>query len=333
MANEEHLARLKEGVADWNAWRQDNPDVRPDLREAVLYRAVLREAVLTGANLAGAALRRANLIGANLQQAVLTQAGLPRADLTGANLQHAVLRGANFFETIFADTILTDAKGLEECRHAGPSIIDHRTLAKNTNLPKAFLQGCGLPDWLIEAYKLTKDNLSGDKITGIAYEVARLRAGQPFAIQLHSCFISYARADAAFARRLHDDLQQKGVRCWFAPEKMKGGRKLHSQLEDAIRLHDKLLLILSEGSMQSDWVAYEIKQARKREKREGRQMLFPLGLVDYDCLKAWMLFDSDTVTDLASEVRSYFIPDFSRWEDQEAYGEAFGRLLKDLQAG
>jgi hypothetical protein len=30
MANEEHLAILRQGVAVWNAWREANPDIQPD---------------------------------------------------------------------------------------------------------------------------------------------------------------------------------------------------------------------------------------------------------------------------------------------------------------
>ena len=36
MANEEHLALLKKGVTAWNAWRDENPDIDPDLFEANL---------------------------------------------------------------------------------------------------------------------------------------------------------------------------------------------------------------------------------------------------------------------------------------------------------
>ena len=88
-------------------------------------------------------------------------------------------------------------------------------------------------------------------------------------------------------------------------------------------------MILSEDSIESDWVEYEIKQARAREKKDGRRMLFPLGLLDYKALEDWELFDHDTATDLAAEVRSYFIPDFT---DSEKYDESFQRLLDDLKA-
>jgi hypothetical protein len=79
--------------------------------------------------------------------------------------------------------------------HLGPSTIDHRTLLKSGRLPLAFLRGCGLPDTLI------------DYLPSLLSE----------AIEFYSCFISYSTKDREFAERLHADLQNKGVRCWFAP--------------------------------------------------------------------------------------------------------------------
>jgi uncharacterized protein YjbI with pentapeptide repeats len=56
MANDKHVAMLKKGVAAWNAWRDENPDIRPDLSYADLS-----ETNLKGANLSGANLSRAGL--------------------------------------------------------------------------------------------------------------------------------------------------------------------------------------------------------------------------------------------------------------------------------
>jgi Pentapeptide repeats (8 copies) len=61
MANEEHLARLKQGVETWNQWRAVDRSTRPDL-----HRAHLTGADLHGANLTGALLLKTNLEGANL---------------------------------------------------------------------------------------------------------------------------------------------------------------------------------------------------------------------------------------------------------------------------
>jgi uncharacterized protein YjbI with pentapeptide repeats len=77
MANGEHLAILKQGVAAWNQWRAEHPDVRPNLIKANLSGADLRKS-----DLAGADLSEADLIGANLRAADLTDARLVRAELS-----------------------------------------------------------------------------------------------------------------------------------------------------------------------------------------------------------------------------------------------------------
>ena len=154
--------------------------------------------------------------------------------------------------------------------------------------------------------------------------------GRP--IEYYSCFISYSTHDQEFAERIHADLQAKGVRCWFAPHDIKGGRKIHEQIDEAIRMHDRLLLILSEHSMSSEWVKTEIAKARKREVKEGKRVLFPVRLVGFEGLRDWECFDGDTGKDSAREIREYFIPDFSNWKDHDSYQTAFGRLVGDLKA-
>jgi hypothetical protein len=64
------------------------------------------------------------------------------------------------------------------------------------------------------------------------------------AINFYSCFISYSARDQLFAERLHADLQNKGVRCWFAPHDLPIGAKTLDAIDEAIRLRDKLLVIL-----------------------------------------------------------------------------------------
>jgi hypothetical protein len=134
--------------------------------------------------------------------------------------------------------------------------------------------------------------------------------GKP--IEFYSLFISYSTQDQTFAERLHADLQAKHVRCWFAPHDIQGGKKIHEQIDEAIRVHDKLLLILSPASINSEWVKTEIAKARKRELRETRRMLFPVRLVDFETLRNWEAID-DTGKDTAGEIREYFIPDFGQW--------------------
>jgi hypothetical protein len=97
MANDEHVARLKKGVAPWNAWRDKNPDIRPDLSGADLRRAKVRGANFNWANLRGAKLHGADLRGATLRE----------TDLRGAYLQRANLQAAILVRTDFSDANLT----------------------------------------------------------------------------------------------------------------------------------------------------------------------------------------------------------------------------------
>jgi hypothetical protein len=54
--------------------------------------------------------------------------------------------------------------------------------------------------------------------------------------------------------------------------------------------------------------------------------------VDFAKIQARECFDADRGKDSAREIREYFIPDFSNWQDEKSYRPAFERLLKDLRA-
>jgi hypothetical protein len=327
VANTEHVHLLKQGVEVWNRWMEDHGDTEPDLSQMNLKGENLSCANFTGVDLSGAILTLANLDGVDF-----TLADLRGADFKVTSLNKVIFNGTLLGNTtVFVDVDLSNAIGLDNVMHFGPSSIGIDTIKKSRGkIPLVFLRGCGLSDWEIEQIKLYRSELSNEAINDVLYRVYDLRAGK--SIKFHRCFISYSQQDEGFAQKLYNDLQNCGVRCWFAPEDMKGGRKLNEQIVDAIDLQDKLLLILSETSTKSDWVAYEIKKARVREKREDRQILFPMRLVEWEAIKNWEKFDADTVTDLAAEIRSYFIPDFSNWKDNDSYKKAFDRLLKDLKA-
>ena len=63
MANEEHVAILRQGGEVWSKWRRENPSVLADPIEAGLSKANLSPAILVEANLSGAELSWANLWG------------------------------------------------------------------------------------------------------------------------------------------------------------------------------------------------------------------------------------------------------------------------------
>jgi uncharacterized protein YjbI with pentapeptide repeats len=324
MANPEHVNLIKQGFAQWNVWRRDSWTIRPDLSgldlssadlggadltavnlssvnlmSANLNAVSLSDANLANANLSHASLDEANLIAANLSNvnlgdAFLGKANLTRAELTGANFTKAVL-----CDTVFADVDLTSALGLEACIHEGPSIIDYRTLQRSSPLPLVFLRGIALPDHFID------------------YLPSLLNQ----AVQHYSCFIAYSMKDQELADRLHADLQHKGVRCWFAPHDLTIGRSIVDAIDAAIRLRDRVLLILSEHSINSDWVEDEATAGFEEERKRGSIVLFPIRLDDavLNTKESW-----------ASILRKRFIGDFTRWKDHNAYKLSFERVLRDL---
>ena len=101
-----------------------------------------------------------------------------------------------------------------------------------------------------------------------------------------------------------------------------GDDKIRSTIDHLIRLHDKLLLILSERSINSSWVEKEVETAFKEEDRRGETVLFPVQLDEtvMETDQAWA----------ANIRRTRHIGDFSQWQDHEAYQQSFARLLRDL---
>jgi TIR domain len=147
--------------------------------------------------------------------------------------------------------------------------------------------------------------------------------GHVFSIQYYSCFISYSSKDDEFAKRLHADLQNTGVRCWFAPHDLPIGAKTWDAIAAAIRVRDKVLLILSKSAIASDWVENEVSKAFAEERRRKQVVLFPVRIdqtvMNTDEPWARMLRDQRN------------IGDFRRWKDHDAYQQAFDRVLRDLK--
>ena len=96
----------------------------------------------------------------------------------------------------------------------------------------------------------------------------------------YSCFISYSSKDQEFAERLHADLQKEGVRCWFAPHDMPFGAKIIDAIDQAIGERDKVILILSEGAIGSDWVEGEVTRSLDEERQRKQVILFPVRIDD-----------------------------------------------------
>ena len=397
MPNEKHFEIITQGVEGWNQWREDNPEIEPDLsdvdlsglklnnanlsdtdlrrsilkntdfRGANLVRADLRAASISKASFNLAKLREANFSEAYLRESDLSEADLKRAyfiradlvrvdlcdtdltiadfrwayliatDLRRANLTRADLRWAHLSEsnlseanlskanlikasiiktnlhhcdlkdvymawTHFGDVDLSLTKDLFTARHFGPSSIGIDTIMRSDGkIPESFLRETGISDNIIQNIALLTEQ-------GLSHQ---------------SCFISHSGKDLEFAEKLYSDLQNKGVRCWFASEDMKIGKKTWDSIYHYIRMRDIILLILSEDSISSDWVEDEVNAALAEENKSKKPIFLPIR-VDSAVL------DSDLAwAEYINKTRN--ICDFSNWKDHDAYHQALESLLDDIR--
>ena len=335
MANKEQLEVLKQGVRGWNEWRRrikNSPVI--DLSGANVSGIALSslnvlihhdldygdlsESEFSSADLGGASLGKANLMNFNLQGADLSGCDMWGSNLNGANLRDATLYDTEFTETSlvgtdftnsvmnrthFGDVDLSVAKGLDAVRHNGPCGIDVYTfyLSKG-NIPERFLAGADVPDAFI------------------AYVKSLVR----HPIEYYSCFISYSTKDQKFADLLHSQMRSRHLRVWLATEDLKIGDRFRSTIDEAIRLSDKFLLVLSKDSVDSTWVEAEVEAAIEKERKQKRTVLFPIRLDDtvMKTTQAWA----------AGIRRARHIGDFAQWKKHDQFGKAFARLLRDLKA-
>ncbi len=311
------------------------------LDQARLVRAILRDADLSGANLTralldGADFIYAHLCGGNLSEVTLSWANLSGADLSGvcltgsdltvasfsfSNLTGANLTAALCASTCFADCDLSRVQGLETVQHDMPSTIGVDTLVLTlkgaggqfTAAQRTFFENAGVPRTLLDY-------------------LPDLLETEP--IQFFSCFISYGGEDGEFAQRLYDDLRSRDIRCWKYDVDAIVGREVWGNISRAIVLHEKMIVICSQSSLERPGVLGEIERALQKEEQLKRQqaekgnadmdtdVLVPVRLDDY-VLDAWDY-------PRAADVKKKHIGDFREWQDATKYEEAFEQLLRAL---
>lgn len=313
-----------------------------NLREANFSHASFGSANLMVANLDGADLSGATLSKTNLTKAHLSGVSLRRADLSGARLTRANLTTSNLLEskfieadltgtdfseasagiTVFANSDLSKVIGLESLNHRGPSHISIDTFVlSGGKIPEVFLRGCGLSDADIEYAKLSNPDLGREEIKKILYKIHDLRAAQT--LQISPLFVCYSHADSKFADTIGNKLAEKGIRFWRNIHSVKTGRT-ENQIDGAVRQNPKVLLILSEHSIHSDWVELEIKEARKLEKEMGRAVLHPVALDASGKDNRWP-------KRIIEQLREHNILDFSGWKDASRFEDMFHKLINGLE--
>lgn len=196
VANSEHLKIIEKGVEVWNKWRDVNPNVSPDLRNANLDEtdlcgadlseadlsnadlsvsdlrlADLNEADLSGANLIGANLSKAGLSNSLLNGAYLIGASLIRANLIGSGLIKANLSSADLSLANLSYADLSEA----DLREADLSKADlGRADLNKVNLSEADLTEANLIETNLRESDIICTNLSGADLSRADLRLANL---------------------------------------------------------------------------------------------------------------------------------------------------------------
>jgi uncharacterized protein YjbI with pentapeptide repeats len=193
MANGNHLAKLVEGVAAWNEWRQLNPDAVPDLADAVLEHYLLADI-----DLSNAILLRCRFVRCDLTNAIFTDARLREATFLGCHC-----RGADFVEakapTIrFSGTDLTEANFL--LANLSGATLDGAELANSnlshTNLSQGSLAHANLKNTKCEETQFNGADLEAADFTNADVFRADLTDANLWAttgLEMDNCRIVNAR--------------------------------------------------------------------------------------------------------------------------------------------
>jgi len=155
----------------------------------------------------------------------------------------------------------------------------------------------------------------------------------------YDCFISYDQTDRAFAQKLYESLQWRGIHCWLDEKPSFPDDKTAEKSKQHIRSYDKFLLCISEATLKSNWVEEEIKAAERREKKMGQQVLIPLLLNDRPGRKrrgpSWLNWLDDFLTsgsDVSRLLKDTEAIDFRDWNrDDVAFRRQLSALLNKLK--
>jgi uncharacterized protein YjbI with pentapeptide repeats len=156
MADEEHLAILKQGVYAWNAWRMKNPQIIPDLsgvcfdfRTNVYAEGVTEEL--------GKEVNLADLFEINFSRTNLENSKFVEVDLTEADLSEAILDGADFSYSLLTSAVLTRAS-IQSATFLG------------TKLNKANINYAKLINAELSKAKLFKASICSSDLSGSIFE-------------------------------------------------------------------------------------------------------------------------------------------------------------------
>jgi TolB-like protein len=104
--------------------------------------------------------------------------------------------------------------------------------------------------------------MAGDEGVGKSSEADGQPSGAPAPV-----FISYASQDAAVANSIVENLEQHGIKCWFAPRDVAPGSQYADEIVGAINDAKVFVLVLSEHAVASPHVGRELERAASKRRR------------------------------------------------------------------
>ena len=110
MADPEHLAKLKQGVKVWNGWREESPDISPNLKGADLQEGFLQRVSLNGADLSAADMRGSSTLLCHFQEARFAETRLDEIQMQGSDLSSAEFSDASLRQASLRECMLNGTR-------------------------------------------------------------------------------------------------------------------------------------------------------------------------------------------------------------------------------
>jgi len=138
-----------------------------------------------------------------------------------------------------------------------------------------------------------------------------------------SSFISYSSKDADFVKYLKERLRGELISAWLDFDDIVRGGQLTVQIKSAVSKHDKLLVVLSKNSLESDWVTEEIKEALNKDPKA----LSPIRITSVDEIKKhdfiWNTFKDVPILDFEFDPQHGVV--------NASFEDSFRKLVKSLK--
>jgi uncharacterized protein YjbI with pentapeptide repeats/DNA-binding XRE family transcriptional regulator len=181
--NKKHLKVFRRGITAWNKWRNNNPDVIPeltgielnteDLDGINLSKADLRGVKFENVTLNSSVFENANLEGADLKFVSFLSANLSNANFSNANLKYVKFNSSQLIKSSFYKTTLSHISfvfaNLNDTNFSNAKIIKsnfNETICNRAVFDNAFICNCsvyGASFWECSFKKTESENISISK--------------------------------------------------------------------------------------------------------------------------------------------------------------------------